>query len=335
VTTDQPSPGRSIQSPATGAAGGQPTIRTLAALARTALAAYGVKTARVRRVGSSFNTVLHVVTTDGRHLSVRISPKERIHPEGSEEAEADWLDCLADAGAMVKRALRTTAGRASVTVESPGVPYPRSCMVFEWSPGQMLRERVTAPLLVNSGRLLAQLHEIAALTGPPIPPHGVPICDRIVYFSVADRLRTLRAQYGTLFDDARARAESTLSRIWRDQSTSAHLVHGDFTPSNIVVNRSKVTAIDFQDMVWAPEVIDISVVIAVLGSATDHAERIAAFRRGYEQRRLWPEVGANDMEDLIAARRLSVTNLNVALGWPNASRTIERHAEMLRIYMHR
>ncbi|MCU1400643.1 MAG: hypothetical protein JWN62_3752 [Acidimicrobiales bacterium] len=312
----------------------EPTHRQLAALARAALQAYGIEPARVMRAGASFNTVFHVLAADGRHLAVRVGPTDRIHPNGCEAAEAAWLDRLADGGAPVNRALRTVDGTASVTVQTKGVPGPRTCMVFEWARGRMLQENITAARLVAAGRLCAQLHEIAAATDPAIPPHGVPVGDRVVYFDVPDRLWTLRAQYGAIFDEARERAESTLDRIWHDQRAHAHLVHGDFTPANLVVNGSTITAIDFQDMIWAPEVIDVSFVVAVLRRSTEHAEHVAAFRRGYAERRRWPEIDPADLEDLIAVRRLSIANLNVALGWPNAATSIERHAELIRLYLH-
>ncbi|MCU1396872.1 MAG: hypothetical protein JWM34_5300 [Ilumatobacteraceae bacterium] len=312
----------------------EPTIRQLAALARVALRAYAIEPARVRRAGASFNTVFHVVAADGRQFAARVGPVDRIHPEGCEAAEAAWLDRLADGGAAVNRAKRTVDGSASVTVEANGVPGPRPVMVFEWAPGRMLKADITTTRLVAAGRLCAQLHEIAAATDPAIPPHGVPIGDRVVYFDVPDRLWTLRPEYGTIFDEARDRAEATLDRIWHDQRAHAHLVHGDFTPANLVVDRATVTAIDFQDMIWAPEVIDLSFVVAVLRRSTDHAEHVAAFRRGYEERRRWPEIDPADLEDLIAVRRLSIANLNVALGWPNAATSIARHAELIRLYLH-
>ena len=67
------------------------------------------------------------------------------------------------------------------------------------------------------------------------------------------------------------------------------------------------------------------------------AAHVEAFRRGYETRRRWPDVEDDDFEDLIAVRRLSITNLNVNLAdsWPNASRNIARHAEVVRAYLTR
>jgi Ser/Thr protein kinase RdoA (MazF antagonist) len=308
--------------------------RGLARIARAALRAYGIAPARLRLAGASFNSIFHVVAEDGRHLAVRVGPNVRIHPEGCEEAEAAWLERLANAGAPVNRAVRTLDGGPSVVIDDGDAEHPRSCMVFDWAPGRMLQTKITAPLLVEAGRLCAELHEIAMATDPAVPPHGVPIGDRVVYFAVPDRLSTLRAQYGSLFDDARDRAQATLDRLWQEQRRHAHLLHGDFTPANIVVHRGSVRAIDFQDMLWGLEVQDLAMAIAVLRRSPEHAAHVAAFRSGYERRRPWPDIAPSDMEDLIAVRRLSITNLNVAVGWPNAAATIERHADMIRDYLH-
>lgn len=304
-------------------------------IARSTLRAYGLTARRLTHAGASFNTVFHAITDTGRHVAVRVGPADRIHPVGCEDAEAGWLDQLADEGAPVNRALRTPDGAAWVTVPDTAM-VPRSCMVFEWATGTMMRQRLTAPRLERAGIVCAVLHELGAGTRPAAPPAGVPIGDRVVYFRVADRLGELREQYGSLFDDARDRAEEGLARVWRTHGASAHLVHGDLTPANLLVHRGEVTAIDFQDMLWAPEVQDLSMVVAVLRRDPEQADAfIGAFRRGYETRRPWPEVDDEDFEDLIAVRRLSITNLNLVLPWPNAPHNVARHADVVREYMAR
>jgi Ser/Thr protein kinase RdoA (MazF antagonist) len=213
-----------------------------------------------------------------------------------------------------------------------GVPYARTCMVFGWTPGSMLRSRPNASGLAAAGRLCATLHEIAA-DGGKAPPHGVAIADRVVYFTVPDLLHTSTGTYGSLFVDARARVDEALDRLWDERNHTAHLIHGDLTPANVVMYHGRAGAIDFQDMVWGLDIQDISMVLAALSREPDHLGLAAAFRFGYEQRRPWPETAAHEMAALIAARRLSIANLNIAIGWPNAVASVDRQAALLRTYL--
>ena len=102
-----------------------------------------------------------------------------------------------------------------VWVSTEGVPDARSCVLFEWVRGRRLRERLRADLVRKFGELTAVVHEHGAGYLRE-PPPGALVADRVLYFRVAPRLDALRPAYGSVLDDAVARAQQALDELWRN-----------------------------------------------------------------------------------------------------------------------
>src|SRR5689334_22009198 len=93
--------------------------RRLRPLARAALAAYGVEAdARMSLLAMhSFNVMFEARTAAFGRVVLRVGDLHRIHADGVEEIEAEWIDALAiDVGIVGPRFIRALDGRASVDV---------------------------------------------------------------------------------------------------------------------------------------------------------------------------------------------------------------------------
>jgi Ser/Thr protein kinase RdoA (MazF antagonist) len=144
-----------------------------------------------------------------------------------------------------------------------------------------------------------------------------------------------RFGFGTLFTDARARAQAAVDSLWRSPPHPPHLVHGDLTPQNVLVSpRRGLVPIDFQDTVRGFEVQDLSITVSALRRWPDSDRLIAAFRAGYGECRAWPDVSPALFDSLIVARGLQQMNLTLnVIDLDELGSYVAGHAERVRAWM--
>jgi len=296
--------------------------------------AYGLDVAELALVAESFNTVFRIVDSANRTFALRVGPELRIHPDGLENVEAAWLTELADANVIpVGRVCRNAAGDVLTSVDAPGVSGTRDCVLFDWVPGQALRHRATAARVIDAGRMLAVLHEHTARSGSAKPPPGAMVADQVLYFCDDRLIDQYSSRFGSLLVESLARAQRTIDGLWANPPHPPHLLHGDYTWDNLMVERSEITVIDFQDLVWGFEVQDIVMALYAFDAADNADELCDQFRSGYESARAWPADEPHLWDALVAARRLMQINLSLNLRKPGWSDHIDRLANQLRVWM--
>ena len=266
-------------------------LRALAAMhsARTTSTS---RAARSRR--SAFNTVFRVDAADGSSYALRVSPALRIHADGCEEAEAAWVTALRrDVGFPTPAVIPARDGAPVVWASAPGVPEPRSCVLFEWLGGTTLRRRMTVDGIRQTGVLGGAGARARGRVRDRARLGGALVADRVLYFRVADRLEELRP-------DVRLGARRRSSPAPSGRSTSCggtrpippHLLHGDLQSGNVLVARGRASLIDFQDLIWGFEIHRRRVRAARARRCSSPGGRTcwAAFRAGLRGAvRPWPE----------------------------------------------
>jgi Ser/Thr protein kinase RdoA (MazF antagonist) len=203
-------------------------------------------------------------------------------------------------------------------------------------PDGTLRSRMSGRQAAALGRLSARLHQDAAAWAPP-GATSVLRADRVLYWLIPERLSAAGSVFGfgTLFPDAVARAQTVIDSLWRSPPHPPHLVHGDLTPSNVIVSAGGgLVPIDFQDIVMGFEVQDLSVTVAMLRRWPDGARLAGAFRSGYAECRPWPDVSPALFESLIIARLLHTMNLTLNFADPDGLESyVAERAERVRARM--
>ncbi len=212
------------------------------------------------------------------------------------------------------------------------------CILFEWVAGRSLRTCLTERRAAALGRLSARLQQDGAAWAPS-GAGDVLRADRVLYWRLPDQLAAAGARFGfgTLFVDALARAQSVVDSLWQSPPHPPHLVHGDLTPSNVIVSpQHGLVPIDFQDTVLGFEVQDLSFTLAVLRRRPDGDRLTEAFRAGYSESRAWPDVSPALFDSLIAARALQQMNLTLNLTDIDGLESyVAGHAERLGAWMRR
>jgi Ser/Thr protein kinase RdoA (MazF antagonist) len=292
---------------------------------------YGWADASVRLLSEhSFNTVFRI-GHNGRHTALRVGDACRIHVDGVEDVEADWLDALYASGIPCPVNIRSAHGWNSVRRGRADVFGPRVCSMFTWVDGRPLRERLTPEGLRAAGALLAEIHEHATQHEPaaPIPP-GL-FANRVVYFHEENRVGTYASDFGTLFAEAIDRVQHQLDELWRAPPHVPHLLHGDFGPNNVLTYHSRLSAIDFQDLQFGFDLQDVAISIADMGRVAP--EMIDPFRAGYATVRRWPDLTPELQAALTAARSLNIMNLALHVPRPGLAQFLDEHGTRVADWM--
>ena len=294
---------------------------------------YTVDVSSVRVAARSFNTVFRVRDVRGHAYALRIPPATRIHPDGREGVETEWLAALrGDARIHVPSVVVTRAG-ASVADAPVGGGPARPAVLFDWMTGTPMSVRPSEAAAVAVGSMAARLHR-----HPSGMSHtaraGVPIADQVLYWSLPNRLPEL-SRFGGVVSEALARAEVAVAALSsRDGAGAAHLLHGDVAPHNVILRRDAEPAlIDFDDLIWGVDIQDVAITVAALRGYPEGDRLVTAYRAGYEQDGTWPVGDSAELEALVAARRILQLNLGLNLRKPGIGAYIDRIVAELRAWM--
>lgn len=290
---------------------------------------YGFPHATVRIVAHSFNTVAHVDLGE-RALALRIGDRHRIHGDGVEDVEAGWLTALREDGFGVPLNVPTTSGRTWAEREGRGVPVARRCVMYTWVQGSPVPNDADDLWMMRAGALLADLHDHGASFHPSGIPPGVR-ADRVVYFGEENHVSGYRSGHGSLLVEALDRAQSLLDDLWETPPHRPHLIHGDFGPHNLLRLGGSLRPLDFQDLLYGFDVVDLAITVEYLRRKAP--DSIDPFRTGYESRRPWPDVSPALLEGLCAARSLNLINLGLTLRRPGVDQFLEIHTRQVKTWM--
>lgn len=300
---------------------------------QVAVDCFGMVEPRVRLLSQhSFNTIFRV-DCDSDRFVLRVGDARRIHADGAEDVEAEWLYQLAEKSVVTApQPISATDGSWSVGYETDFVTGVRACSMFTFIEGRELRSTKVGPIEIHAaGALLAQLHEHAASTPLAKPVPAALHVDRVVYFHEENLVGTYDSSTGSMFTDAIARVQATMDDLWTSPPHSPHLLHGDFGAHNVLTWRSQLRPIDFQDLQFGFDVQDLGLSIADLGRNT--AELVKPFTAGYSTVRPLPELSPDLLAAFSAGRSLNMMNLGLHLRRQGIDWFLERHATLVEKWM--
>lgn len=298
--------------------------------ASRALGHFGISDHRLVLTADSFNTVFRVLLPGASYV-LRVAVARTIHEAGAAFAEHDWTHALADRGLPVPRVVRAEDGSPSVAVLAEGVPGARECTLLTWTPGRALARPIARKDLQNLAVLCARMH--AASTTRSQRPPGVLDGRHALHFRVPNLIDELPGPDHNVFRDALAAAQSGIDVLWREAADAPRLIHSDLTPNNVLRTRTGLAAIDFQDLSWGQVEQDLANSLYGITRGIDVQGAVGDFRASYEQVRRWPALSDGLLPDLIAARRLEMVNLSLAMNRPGLDEYLQQHAVALRNYL--
>ena len=284
-------------------------LRRLRQVADDALCRYALRADRLRLVGGFTNAVFRVDAGAAR-FALRVDAMQD-HSDAEVDAEVAWLDALAQDGLPTARVVKAASGAPYVFASAPGVPGPRRCVLFAWIPGRPLGRGATPAQYRALGKLSAELHLHAR--GHPGVGRPMP-WDRVFYYPESvDPVVIHDASMAHHFTGGRrAVLDAALARVTkafaRRRSQELQLVHGDLHPWNVHTFRGALTALDFEDVMWAHPVQDVAITLSYLRERPDYAALRDSFEAGYRDVARWPETYPGELDCFIAARQLMFVN---------------------------
>lgn len=286
-------------------------IRRLHGVARAALAFYGLSEASIRCIARETNTTFRVDTPDGRRLALRIQ-SDPDDTEVDTATEVAWLRFLEHSAVDAVRVVPALDGADLVSVEVPGVPGTRTCVLFSWVPGRPVGDDASPEDYHRLGLLAAGLHDHGERWQMPPGLHPL-VWDRVFYYPTEpvvlyeerfrhhltpERTRVVRA--------VEEIAAAELSRLHRERPVI--VLHGDLHPWNVHTHRGRLTVFDFEDLMLGAAVQDIAITLFYGRDGGAYPEVRAAFQEGYSSVREWPVEFDGQLEILMAARTVSFIN---------------------------
>ncbi|MCP4870732.1 MAG: phosphotransferase [Proteobacteria bacterium] len=285
----------------------QGRARRLRALAEAALASYDLDVRRMRLITNTWNCIFRLDTPTGP-LVLRVTLPGHGHDLPMVQAEADYLEALGEAtDLLIPAPIRNHHGELVTEASAPGVPEPRTCIVFSWVPGPDLARHVTPANWRLMGELMARLHDFGEAWTPP-PGFTVGTYDSLI----------LRPDPVVVADADLGEHRSVILEAWElaDQRVravaardSAILCHGDLHQWNVKLHRGVLGPIDFEEVVWSAPLLDAMVSLYYVSSRPEYPALFDAFRDGYSSLRPWFEQELGEVEGLLIARGLDLLNV--------------------------
>ncbi|MBT8207820.1 MAG: phosphotransferase [Acidimicrobiia bacterium] len=285
-------------------------IRRLRPLAMAALDRFAVIPTRLRLVGGFTNVLFRVDTADGAY-AMRVD-LHQDHSDTDVQIELGWLAALAaETDLDVAVSVPAIDGSPFVNVGAPGVPGERRCTLFEWIPGKPIGDDPTPEHYHRLGQLSARLHEHGATYRPGVKPMQ---WDRIFYWpEEVDPVVIDKPEMAQHFSGDRRQIldrciEVVGGAFDRLDPAGAQIVHADLHPWNVHVYRSRMVALDFEDVAMAHRVQDIAITLYYQRDHDAYTEFVAAFTAGYREIQPWPETYPGEVDHFVAARGLMFVN---------------------------
>lgn len=315
--------------------------RRLRRMALAALENYDLDVRRVSLVTNEMNGIFRIDTAAGSRYILRICFPQ-MHSPGEIRSEMMWLAALRrDTDLIVPQPLTNRDGALVTTVEAPGVPEARHCVVFGWVKGKDLAEQPTPENWGRLGEFAAHLHDHGAAFEPP---DGFGICrydkvypfgEHVVIFDETHRHLFPPHRY-RIYKQAFDRVQAAIDRL-KAGPNGMSVIHGDLHHWNVKVYRGRISAFDFEDLMWGYPVQDIAITFYYIRRHEQYPALRETFMRGYTGRRPWPEEYPGQIDTFIAGRGLML--VNDVLLFPNlvdqqeTSRFIERTEANLRAFL--
>jgi Ser/Thr protein kinase RdoA (MazF antagonist) len=283
--------------------------RRLRPLAEAALTSYHLEATRLRLISNGWNCVFRVDNTSGPHV-LRITRPIPGALDRSVRSEVEFMSALtAGTDIAVPRVVPDRDGQLVTVASAPDVPEPRECVVFDWLGGPDLAAQRSAANWVSLGELMGKMHRFADEWTPSDAFRTTDYDSCIPYGEPLVVFEPGRAELHGLEGILREAAEVTDRRIAElNRETPAMVVHGDLHQWNVKIKRGVLSPFDFEDLLWAPPIMDVATSLYYVRHDADYREMAAAFRRGYERQRTWVEREPGEVDRLMFARSLDLLN---------------------------
>lgn len=282
---------------------------------------YGIEPTKVQQILEASNIIFRVRTDSAGSYVLRMTSPKSCHGADEIRSEIAWLNAIAEETDIgVPAPVARPDGNYISQVMVPGASKPIGCALYRWVPGVMLDNRLTEANVRRLGILMARLHEHAAVFEPPEGFHihtydsvfpyaaeGFAGIEPVLLFNEGEdaplTTRAQRAVYKQVHDLVAAEVEVLMA-----DCAPLRVIHSDLHMWNVKVDRGKLYALDFEDLLWGRPIQDIATTLYYFRWSDTYETMRTAFRLGYESVSAWPEDHDGQLETLIMGRAILLAN---------------------------
>lgn len=308
-------------------------------LALNALKEYDLNIKKVSLITIDTNGVFRVDTQDGQKFVIRITDPFGGHDRIDIKLELSWMQAIRnETDIRLPQPLPARDGQLVVQASAEGVPEPRLCVVFHWVPGVNLEDRFNEETVHRMGQLSAKLHQHGATfkipQGTPLRNLGkiFPYCEP--GFNLVEPFKLFNPEFSawitpqrrSVFEKTIEQVEGFLKTLYSDQNR-ARILHHDLHLWNVKVHRGQLYVIDFEDLIWGFPEQDIATTLYYFPWEDNFNHWKSIFKQGYESMQPYPIKDDMQLETMLVARRLLLTNDLLNLDTPEYREMIPRSIE--------
>lgn len=297
------------------------TAADVTALARRALAHWGIDEGEPELLKFRENAVFRIRLPDGQPAAMRIH-RFGYHTDAALRSELQWMGFLQSAGIATPSAVATPAGDLFVLVSANASMQPRQVDCLSWLEGRAVGARgvpldftpeQARQIFTEIGRTIAHMHNVTAAWTPPsgFARHA---WDFDGFFGANPNWG--RFETSPFLDGPRRelvlRAREKAVRALLTYERSARnfgIIHADLVRENVLVHDGAIRIIDFDDCGHGWHMYDLAVALYQNRDEAIYPLIEDALLKGYRQER---ELTARD---IAALPLFSALRAFAFLGW--------------------
>ncbi len=320
-------------------------------LALVALKAYGFTEAQFRLIRVAGNVIFRVFVPNPTNVVATNRPYEegqyllRIHDQSEQktdaiELEMAWLAAIcSDTGLPVPKPILNKESNFVTQCSIPGIPGERDCTLLRWLKGRHVSKNVRPCHFRAQGRMMAQLHNHAAIWKPPknrakrhFDYNGLFKDDAGAGFPNRAVWPLLPNRYLQPYKIVAKKVKQVMNDWGRNPDVYG-LIHGDCgIDANVLFWKGKAHIIDFDGSGFGYYMYDLALALEHCWEEKAYPQYLEALLKGYSEFR---SVSAEQLKhlDLFRAAFYVYMGLwSVALDqtYPNSPNKSARHKKWLK-----
>ena len=195
-----------------------------------------------------------------------------------------------------------------MVVDSPGVPQPRTCVLFHHLPGRFYTHNIVPQQFAQSGVLMAHLHNSTFFPSPHFTRkiwNADTALGRVSGIDQGAFQKYLNAETKKLYIQIDQQYTQIFQKLG-DSQDAFGLIHADFHQHNILYCSGRVCAIDFDECGWGHYLHDIAIAFMNIRHHKNERALRQAFLSGYRTVRHLPPINEQHLNAFIAGRLLGL-----------------------------
>ena len=287
------------------------------AMARQALHAWGLESARIELAARSENIVFRVDTCKGQVLVLRLH-RPGYHTYEELISERQWTRALNESGVSAPVPVRALDGSEYIAVRDDMTGEVRYAGVLQWVDGEMLSSAVSrggdfSPHLRRLGEVAARIHNQASGWGPPpgFVRHSLDadgFTGPSPFWGPFWASPDLSAREKARFSHLREALHGRLLHLESGPDVYS-MIHADLHDRNLLVSGDRLHVIDFDDAGFGWHMYELAVGLFHYQDDPRFAEMIEAVYEGYREFRPLDASSAAQLPMFLLVRALAL------VGW--------------------